>query len=110
MFFCSPHPSERTGAITSHLFLVRGGYTANTVILSGLSAINLTFVSRPSCPSSISMSVEIKARCHRGKMPLFSLSQPLILKRCVSYSVWGCCWEHVNRESAGAEGVVGLIF
>lgn len=43
-------------------------------------------------------------------MPLFSLSQLLILKGFVSCSVWGCCWEHMNRERAGAEGVVGLIF
>lgn len=71
--------------------IVSGGYTANTVILSGLSAINLTFVSRPSCPSSIRMSVEMKTRCHRGKMPLFSLFQLLILKGFVSCSVWGFC-------------------
>lgn len=99
---CSPRPLERTDASTRHLLLdCQWWVYSQTVILSGQSAINLTFVSRPSCPSSIWMSVEIKARCHRGKMPLFSLSQPLILKRFVSCSVWGCCWEHMNRESAG---------
>lgn len=101
---------EQMPAQVTFSLIVSGGCTANTVILSGLSAINLTFVSCPSCPSSIWMSVEIKARCHRGEMPLFSPSQLLILKRFVSWSVWACCWEHMNRESAGAEGVVGLIF
>lgn len=52
---CPPHPWERTASVPAQVtftFSIKGGHWANTIILSGLLAINLLFVICSFCPPS----------------------------------------------------------
>lgn len=110
---CPPHPWERTASVPAQVTFalsIKGGHGANTIILSGLLAINLPFVVCSFCPPSSQTPAEVarslSSRWDASFQPLLSHT----LWRCLSSVVsWGGCWGHLYWERAGAGALVGLV-